>query len=208
MIKVKVNLAGLSGLKDFSIDGIMRTIATSMLGEMSTRIYENGQASDGGEIGQYNATNPLYVNPKNSPVSFQPAGKREATYSIKTKKASSSTVRTTKTVNLATKKEVNTSIRGNNKERTTKWFASYKNFREEVNRPTDRVNLSLTGTMNNQCQVIATEGGYGLGWSNPDYYKRATGFQTKYGKPIWDVTESESAMITEIANQGIKDALS
>jgi leucyl-tRNA synthetase len=44
--------------------------------------------------------------------------------------------------------------------------------------------------------------------SNPDYYKRATGFQTKYGKPIWDVTESESAMITEIANQGIQDAIS
>lgn len=178
MIKVKVNLSGLAGLKDFSIDGIMRTIATSMLGEMSTRIYENGQASDGGEIGQYNATNPLYVNPKNAPRGFPTIGK---------------TGRSKFKSGLPHK---------------TGYFPSYKAFRDEVGRPTDRVNLSLTGTMNNQCQVIATEGGYGLGWSNPDYYKRATGFQEKYGKPIWDVTESESAMITEIANQGIQDALS
>lgn len=181
-------------------DSVLRTVATSALGAVKTRIHEQGKAADGSDIGQYNATNPLYVNPDNSPVKFQPAGKKEAVYSIGAHKQSGKAIRTTLTGNVSTKKEVKTSIKGNNHERKTKYFASYKDFRSEIHRPVDKVNLSLTGQQNNQFVVIATEDGYGLGWNNSEMPKRARGQEVKYGKPIYALTEDEQKKVTEVAN--------
>lgn len=55
---------------------------------MGKRIFVNGEGSDDTKIGNYNATNPLYVNPKNSPRKFN-TGKFENGKPRKTKKFSS-----------------------------------------------------------------------------------------------------------------------
>ena len=43
--------------------------------DVSKRIFVEGMASDGSQIGQYNSTDPIYVNPNASPVKFTPEGK-------------------------------------------------------------------------------------------------------------------------------------
>ena len=159
-------------------DTVMRTVATSMLGEVKTRIHERGEAADGSDIGQYNTTNPLYVNPKNSPRGFVPVGKRGA---VKFKSAG-----------LPHK---------------TRYFDSYKDFRTEIGRPVDKVNLSLSGQLNSQFVVIATDDGYGLGWNNSEMPERAEGLTKKYGKEIWALTDTEQTKAVEIAQDTLNQLL-
>lgn len=46
-----------------------------VVAEQVQRIFIRGENASGSPIGAYNSTDPLYVNPKNSPQSFSPAGK-------------------------------------------------------------------------------------------------------------------------------------
>jgi len=55
---------------------------------MGNRIFVSGEGSDDVRIGSYNATDPIYVNPKNSPRKFA-TGKFENGKPRKTKKFSS-----------------------------------------------------------------------------------------------------------------------
>ena len=181
-------------------DSVIRGVATSMKSVVSKRIHEEGKAADGGNIGQYDTTHPLYVNPENSPVKFQPAGKSESVYSIKTKKQSASSIKTVSTFNVKTKKKEKLSVKNGNQQRKTKYFASYKDFRSEINRPVDKVNLSLTGQMNSQFTIIPTESGYGLGWNNTEMYKRSQGLEEKYKIGIWELTDEEKKQAVEVAN--------
>jgi hypothetical protein len=69
--------------------------------------------------------------------------------------------------------------------------------------------LSLTRQMENDLSVIALPDGYGVGYKNPDNYKKAIELQdVKYKKPIWDQSESEQETTREIAVKYIEDALS
>jgi hypothetical protein len=43
--------------------------------QMGNRIFNEGKNSNGQSIGKYNSTDPIYVNPRNSPKGFTPAGK-------------------------------------------------------------------------------------------------------------------------------------
>lgn len=56
--------------------------------EMGVRIFINGQDANDKQIGQYNSTNPIYVNPKNSPRKF-PTGKLKNGNPRKTKRFNS-----------------------------------------------------------------------------------------------------------------------
>jgi arylsulfatase A-like enzyme len=182
MITVKVDLSRLDLSKTIqsiqtATDTVMRTVATSMLGEVKTRIHEEGKAADGSDIGQYDTTHPLYVNPKNSPKSFPTKGKTGKTRFK------------------------------NGRQHATGYFDSYKSFRDEIGRPTDRVNLSLSGQMNNQFVVIATDKGYGLGWNNEEMPERAEGLAKKYGKEIWALSETEQSKAIEVAQDTINKLL-
>ena len=46
-------------------DKVTRIVAVEMLGELRSRIHQQGKAADGGDIGQY-STKPLYVSVKNN----------------------------------------------------------------------------------------------------------------------------------------------
>ena len=68
--------------------------------------------------------------------------------------------------------------------------------------------LSLTKQMEQDLSVIALSDGYGVGYKNPDNYKKAIELQeVKYKKPIWEQSESEQELTREIAIKYIEDAL-
>jgi len=175
MITIKIKLPNIEEkLKTFAkggegYDTVLRGVASSMIGVIKKRIHEDGKAADDSNIGQYDTTNPLYVNPNKSPKAFAPVGKTGKT---KFK---------------------------NGQPHKTKYFDSYKGFRENIGRPTDKVNLSLTGQMNSQFTIIPTENGYGLGWNNTEMYERSKGLETKYGKKIWSLTDEESEIAADVA---------
>lgn len=176
MITIKIELPHIEEkLKTFmkggeGYDSVIRGVATSMLGVVKKRIHEDGKDANGENIGQYDTTHPLYVNPNKSPKSFAPMGKTGKT---KFK---------------------------NGLPHKTKYFDSYKGFREGIGRPTDKVNLSLSGQMNSQFTVIPTENGYGLGWNNTEMYDRSQGLETKYNKVIWGLTKEENEQAVDVAN--------
>lgn len=57
---------------------VVRKMALSLFSEYHSRIFTKGIASDGTPIGKYNTTDPLYVNPADSPKSFPTLGKPRA----------------------------------------------------------------------------------------------------------------------------------
>ena len=87
--------------------------------KMVTRIFDEGKNTEGSEIGKYNSTDPLYVNPNNSPKKFPTKGKTG-----KSKFA-------------------------NGESHKTGYFESYKAYREKVGRETEHVNLTLFGILRN-----------------------------------------------------------
>jgi hypothetical protein len=84
--------------------------------KMVERIFEEGKQKDGSKK-KYNSTDPLYVNPKNSPKSFPVKGK-----------------------NGKTKFE-------NGESHKTGYFESYKDYRAKIGRETGFVNLNLFGLL-------------------------------------------------------------
>lgn len=93
----------------------LRIGAYSALAEMSERIFVEGGNSNGSQIGQYNATTPIYVSPDQSPKKFPLKGKAgKTTFS-------------------------------DGSPHKTGYFDSYKAFRAQIGRRTDTVNLQLTG---------------------------------------------------------------
>lgn len=180
---VEIDLRGLSGLQEKinlfvspeNMDTVARIVASTMKAEIGSRIHEEGKAADGSKIGEYNATDPLYVNPKNQAgISFPTIGKTgKDTFKGGLKKG---------------------------QKHKTGYFASYLAFKNAIGRnKIGTVNLSLSGQMSNQFTIIATSGGYGLGWQNTEMRERATHLEAKYGKRIWGLTEDETKTVTETA---------
>lgn len=85
--------------------------------KMVKRIFSDGGAVSG-KIGNYNSTDEIYVNPKDSPKSFSKRGKVSTSSKFK-----------------------------NGKERKTGFFESYKAFRGAIDKPTGTVNLHLSGDL-------------------------------------------------------------
>lgn len=76
------------------------------------------------------------------------------------------------------------------------------------NRGTDRkVILSMTRQMENDMSVVAIGDGYGIGFSNPDNFKKATWNETRYRKPIWRLSDEELKMAKDVVNDHLNKAI-
>lgn len=195
MIRVNVDIGGTIASLNGKIERILpggaqyeslqRTVGTSLLGDVKTRIHENGLASDGTKIGSY-STKPMYVSVKaNVGRSFgRPIGKTGLSkFKSGDKKG---------------------------KDHTSRYFpGGYNQYKTVIGRNRlGSVNLSLSGTLNNQLTLQATERGYGIGWANAELYKRAKALEKKYGKPIWKLTDEETGKTISIAKNFVYRALS
>lgn len=104
-------------LKD---DNFVYLAASSAHGDMVTRIFSDGKQSDGSQIGNYNASDPLYINPIDAPQSVTTAGKNG-----------------------------NTTFK-NGKAHKTAYFPSYRDFRSQQGREAGFVNLQLFGNLQSE----------------------------------------------------------
>lgn len=121
-------------------DPPLKLAAYSVLAIQSERIFTNGKNVDG-LTHQYNSTDELYVNPKTSPgKKFKPEGKPkgEGQKGERKKKAN------IKFGGRGFSKEKPSKIAT---DRKTKWFASYKSYRETIGFNTNFVNLQLSGEL-------------------------------------------------------------
>lgn len=136
--------------------------ALTVNADMSERIFVDGKASDGSDIGKYNTTDELYVNPKNAPKKFPTKGKEgDAKFS-------------------------------DGKPHKTGYFDSYAEFKKKVGRKVNKVNLVLFGILQSNWSngVKPTERGASANLSEQNALK-VEGQEEHWGKPIFKHTQEE-----------------
>jgi hypothetical protein len=80
--------------------------------------------------------------------------------------------------------------------------------RPKYNRTTDsKVILSLTRQMENDLSVLPIGGGYGIGYNNPDNFKKSQFNEATYKKRIWAPTEDEKALVKKTAESFVNQIL-
>lgn len=147
---------------------------------MADRIFNQGKAADGSEIGKYNATDPIYVNPRNSPRKFGGQGK-----------------------DGDTRKKNGSSYK-------TKFFKSYQDFRAAIGRETAHVNLDLSGMLRSDFiaglrKKSANEWIVSLKRKNNS--NKAAGAETHFGKRIFALTKSERENFVEVMKEYTQQVL-
>lgn len=173
---------------------IMRAACFGSLATVKERIHAQGKGSNGDDIGQYNKTTPLYVNPKNSPKQFVPQGKNE----IKPRRVG--------VFDIENHRRRNVAVKELNRERKTKYFNSYDDFKTEIGRnEIGKVNLFLFGGLQNQLNVIAQGQNIGIGWSDLSFFKRAQALELKYGKKIWALTNDERKLAIDAGQTALNE---
>ena len=117
-----------------------------------------------GLIGQYDTTRELYVNPDTAPVKFARKGKTGQTKFL------------------------------NGKSHKTGWFPHYKAFRTKQGRPTDKVNLNLTGFLfsdhaNGLIKINVNK--WTAGVKNPKNALKMAGNEKRFRQPISALSTKE-----------------
>lgn len=154
---------------------------------MGNRIFVNGEAADDRKIGSYNSTNPIYVNPKNSPRKFTPEGKPKETG----KKGARSKTRIIETDSGTERLKF---------KHTTRYFESYKAFRGYIGRKTDVVNLNLFGILQNDFITglrKVDNSTYEAVLKQGINVKKAQGQEKHFGKKIFSLSKHEREQLYE-----------
>jgi len=127
----------------------------------SARIFGQGKAADGTLIGKYSKEE-TYVSNKQSPVKMIPKGKTGRT-----------------------------KFKDGTPHKSRYFEKGYFEFRQTIGRQSGKVDLRLTGQMQNDYQVDARGEIYVSGFSNTTNYKKATGNEDRFGKKIFKLSADE-----------------
>jgi hypothetical protein len=74
--------------------------------------------------------------------------------------------------------------------------------RPKYSRTSDtKVVISLTRQMENDFKVVATDRGYGLGYSNPENLAKAGYVEATYGQKIFNLTPEEGELALSVASE-------
>ena len=150
----------------------LRLAAYSSLAEVSLRIFTKGGNADGGQIGQYNSTNPIYLNPKKSFGGSKLGTPRGKTGETQFK---------------------------NGKPHVTVYLDSYKDYKSILGKPSGGgfVNLELSGDLksdfeNGKVPTPQQSGPheYFVSLKRPINNDKRDGLEAKYGK-IFALTNQE-----------------
>ena len=80
--------------------------------------------------------------------------------------------------------------------------------RPRYNRTNDtKVVISLTRQMEDDFSIQPTQEGYGLGYNNPDNFKKVAYVEHTYNKKIFALTENEKKVAVEIALDAVKEII-
>ena len=135
--------------------------------EHQKRIFEDGRNADGGIIGKY-STDPLYVNPKNSPRTFSPKGKTG-----KTKFADGTP-------------------------HVTRYFPTgYKGFRTAAGKVNPTVNLKLFGDLSRSYVPGFIGNKYCYGFISDKFDKIATGNEEHFRTSVFEASDQEVDIFIE-----------
>lgn len=154
-------------------DKLLATIAQSIYASNLRRIHNDGRNVRGASIGVY-SRKPMYVNPRNSPMSFQPIGK--------------------------TGKRV---FKDGRPHKTAYFEEGYTGFRKKIGRPTNVVNLQLSGSLMANWQMIKTPYGYALGFLSQKKGDIALGLEKRFNAQIWGVSQHDRNKAREITKKWV-----
>jgi hypothetical protein len=131
------------------------------------RIFVSGKNSQDANIGSYNTSNPLYVNPKYAPKKFPTRGKNGATRFK------------------------------NGKPHKTGYFTSYSSFRQNQGRQTATVDLRLSGALfrDYASSLIRIDNKWYSGVKNKDNADKLKGAIDKYGATVFKLTPTELKLL-------------
>lgn len=140
------------------------------------RIFVDGKNSNDSQIGKYNTTDPLYVNPKNAPK------------------------------NTPTKGKTGKDTFANGTKHKTSYFDSYNDFRASQGRQTSNVNLNLFGNLrsayaNGLFKVSEREWVVAIPESE---YVKIEGNEERFGGKISDLTKEEHENFIEVIQEESK----
>lgn len=150
--------------------GVCFGVVVSDVHAMQTqRIFVGGKNSQNSNIGSYNTSNPLYVNPKYAPKKFPTRGK-----------------------NGATKFK-------NGKQHKAGYFTSYSAFRQNQGRQTAFVDLRLSGALfrDYASSIVRIDNKYIVGVKNKDNADKLQGAIKKYGATVFRLTPNELKIFKE-----------
>jgi hypothetical protein len=177
MIRLKVHLDGLTNVISLlntvqwhgEENSISKAVAFNVLADMRYRIQIQGKAADGSIIGNYSKKAgyfPPVGRPLGKPFGGKNGQKRRSTFASGEKKG---------------------------QDHKTRYFPNgYFEWKTAVGANTlGTVNLTLTGTMLNSMSIFPTSKGWGIGWANDKYTKRARWFEEKYDKSIFGASTEE-----------------
>lgn len=155
---------------------VMQKALLSLFADYHSRIFEEGKASDGGTIGKY-STDPIYVNPADSPRSFG--------------------------ANIG---KTGKSKFADGKPHQTRYFpGGYEQFRDKIGRPTNVVNLQLTEDLKRNTLPELNEGRYVFGFGHDFANDKATGNEAHFKKQIFDLTIKEMDSIDKKIIQAMEE---
>lgn len=170
-------------------DQMLRTVAMAVHPEVKKRVHVEGKDSGGNKIGTYSKSYMAVRTGNFKNADRYKKGKNKGNV----KNAGTFTDRTIRL-------DKNTGVySGEDKVGTA---------RPKYNRTSDTdVVLSLTRQMENDLSVMPSGTGYGLGYNNPDNFKKSQHNEATYKKKIWALTEEEKKLAKQTAENFIQDFL-
>lgn len=149
-------------------NSVVKEVATTIKASNLRRIHTEGKDVNENPIGKYD-TDPIYVNPKNSPKKFTGIGKGKKT---KFK---------------------------NGRPHKTRYFKDgYKGFRAKIGADVTKVNLSLFGRLSKEFVQQQRGKDWVLGFSSEEANNKRLGNEKHFKTTIWGVTKDDNLVIQKI----------
>jgi hypothetical protein len=167
-------------LTDLPINDIAVVLGNTLLADNLDRIHQRGKAVNGSNIGRYDTTTPMYVNPNKAPRG------------TKNKAKGIEGLRPPKGKNGETKFK-------NGKPHKTTYVKSYKDLRNRIGRRIDIVDLNFTGTLQASLNIVSKGNTADIGFISDYGATVSDALEKKYGKKIWGASDEERKTLKEVA---------
>ena len=176
------------GFRSIVDDKLMIEIGSTVQANTLERIHEDGLDSNLQNIGQYDTSRPIYINPDKAPR--KTANKAKGIEGLK---------RAGKYGDAKFK---------NGKPHKTAYNANYKALRNKIGRRIDKVDLNFSGKLSKEFGLdLKSKNEVDLGFLTEYGTLISEGLEIKYGKKIWDITDNDVKDINTIINAKIQKQL-
>jgi hypothetical protein len=182
-VVIKAKLEQIQALQN-NPDPVLRTVALAVLPELKHRVHVDGKDSAGNAIGTYSKGYMAVRTGNFTNAATFSRGAKKGKFKDKKKAGEAGTFT----------KGLDIKVFGSVVEDKSKVGLN----RPVYNRTTDtKVILSLTRQMENDLSVVPSGNGYGIGYLNPDNFKKAMFCEANYGKKILSKLTKEEVQLAK-----------